>query len=687
MPGKGESTGDISTAVLVIGSGPVSVDPGMTSIIHQLESAGVDVDIWDAGQRPNFLPQKRYGAIVMDLDGLGGVPSSFVAEVRRRFPREPLVATGRDPKPETLVELIKAHTLTYLSKPPNRRDLEQALRLVRDTSSVETERPPSGGVFRANRELLQLNETLRKHVSQLTILYQMGRDISENENWSDALDRFLMALVSYAAADGSALLLFSDEERRLAVRSNFHIDPAILSQSCQVLLENWSKNPRGGELHPVESYREGVFDSCLERSTRWRFTIVPLRYRSRSFGFLLVEKSYRSGRAFQVDYNFFNTIQTILAEEVANACYISELRQLGRFNQKVLDTINSGVVTTDLDGSIRFFNALASRMCPWLGWGQRVHFDQLFRSDAFGSDFYERLIASKKDTYILEARYVGGGEQLFPARLSTTKMHDDNLNGTVIVAIFEDLTERKLLEKEIRRNDRLRVLGQLSASVAHEIRNPLTGIATSAEVLRDRLEPKTDEVRYIRVILEEIARLDDIIRSLMNFARPAKPQIDSCNLLALSDRVVALLGDEARKRMISLEVRNELEHEWCRADLDQLTQVLLNLVLNAIQACSERDSVRVELRNEVGSKRPAVKYARIDVVDTGPGVPEKIRDTLFEPFVTTKTHGTGLGLAISQQIVEEHNGRIECEFLEGETRFIVRLPIESAAVASGESTT
>ena len=144
--------------------------------------------------------------------------------------------------------------------------------------------------LRANQELQILNKDLKRHVSQLTILYKMGRDISENENWSDALDRFLMALVNYLQADGAALLLFSENERRLTPRSSFQVDDASLKTACATLLQGWKDHPRGSEIHSIESYKDKVFDSCLERTTAWCHTIIPLKHRNRSLGFLLIDK-------------------------------------------------------------------------------------------------------------------------------------------------------------------------------------------------------------------------------------------------------------------------------------------------------------------------------------------------------------------------------------------------------------
>jgi two-component system sensor histidine kinase HydH len=242
------------------------------------------------------------------------------------------------------------------------------------------------------------------------------------------------------------------------------------------------------------------------------------------------------------------------------------------------------------------------------------------------------------------------------------------------VGIFEDLTDQKRMEAEIRKNDRLRALGQLSAGVAHEIRNPLTGIATSIEVLGSKLREEPDKVKYIHAVLDEISRLDGIIRNLLNFAKPAKPRITTCSLPEIAGRVIRLLADQATNKGVELVLEDKVDEDTCSADGDQITQVLMNLVLNAIQACTEGDRIEMILRNKPESGRDGRRYRRVDVIDSGPGIPKEIRRNLFDPFFTTKSQGTGLGLAISQQIVEEHGGKILNEFRPGETVFSVLLP-------------
>lgn len=679
---------------------------------RELERTGVAATHWHPEESPPSVPLGGYHLVLLDADSISrdvdpagsakrlarGEPEGLeeiVVFVRDSSAGVIVLALADDPSKDLLINLLKVGVDKFLQKPIGVFELASHIRdachrsvisrfsaeifsrlknsdSLIDRSQIELH----DAIVRSNEELQTLNRRLYRVVSQLKTLYHMGRDLAENENWSDALDRFLMALVNFMGADGAALLLFSRNNSVLAPRSSFQIDDDILAGACARILSKWKQHTRSTEIHSFESYSEGKYNSCLESNAQWRVTVIPLRHRNRPLGFLLLEKAYKDGYDFKSDYDFLNTLQTIFVEEIANASYISELRHLSRFNNKVLDNIRSGVITTDLKGTVNYSNEWARGMCPVLRTPKPkpVHFDGLFKSRQFGGNFYERVIKSRKNSHVLEVDCVGAEGESFPARLRTAKMYDDNLDGMVIVAIFEDLTEQKRMEGEIRRNDRLRVLGQLSAGVAHEIRNPLTGIATSAEVLADRLGRENQNVKYIKAILDEIHRLDGIIRNLLDFARPPKPQIAPCSLPDVMTRVMSLLGDEATKKGIDLKLKKDVEAVYCEADAAQLTQVVLNVVLNAVQACREGDKVSLDVKHEEPTDPSYAKVVRIEVLDSGPGVPKEIRESMFDPFVTTKSRGTGLGLAISQHIIEEHKGSIQCEFLPRGTRFSIRLP-------------
>ncbi len=281
-----------------------------------LEGAGVDVGTADSAvQAFEILEHGAHHVVFVDADCVGKDTGRFVTQLRKRHPDRVVMVAGTKPANSLLLKLIHAGVQHFVSKPFDKKKVAGTVRAIcqrrehaaasyiagiRSVAAIPGRaNEVSDEIHLANQQLKNANEILRRQVSQLTILYQMGRDISENENWTDALDRFLMALVNYAKADGASLLLFSGNRTRLTPRTNFQIEPAELERMCETLLSEWDENPRGSEIHSIESYHDRIFNTCLERLNRWRMTIVPLRYRNRWWGFLLIDKPYKSSYQFR----------------------------------------------------------------------------------------------------------------------------------------------------------------------------------------------------------------------------------------------------------------------------------------------------------------------------------------------------------------------------------------------------
>lgn len=267
----------------------------------------------------------------------------------------------------------------------------------------------------------------------------------------------------------------------------------------------------------------------------------------------------------------------------------------------------------------------------------------------------------------------------------------------IVLVTLQDLTQPRRLQQELRRHERLATLGQLSAGVAHEIRNPLAGIGTSAQVLLKRFEPRDERARFVQVILDEVARLDRIVSSLLQYARPRSPELKPSLLSDCVQRVIALSAEMTIEAgvQVDLVVAPKLATLWIDPDLVQ--QVLLNITLNAVQAMPEGGTLRFEVR-KVRHKRPPrgpgrraedspperprdesgwIEYQQVRISDTGVGIPKGVLAKLFDPFFTTKATGTGLGLSISQTILQEHGGSIAVDSREGRgTTVLLDFPME-----------
>lgn len=263
------------------------------------------------------------------------------------------------------------------------------------------------------------------------------------------------------------------------------------------------------------------------------------------------------------------------------------------------------------------------------------------------------------------------------------------------VALLESLAvqmgvvvENSRQHRRLQERDRLAALGQMAAGLAHEVKNPLGAIKGAAQLLGDptgKLDPQNRE--FVGIILEEVERLDRVVGSVLDYARPSKGDLGAVDVNAVVRRTITVLASD---RAEDWDLRTELEEglPFARADAEQLRQVLINLIRNAVQAMGGRGKVFVEtcLRSERGSatgsqERPA--WVEISVRDEGPGIAPHVLEKLFVPFFTTKPTGTGLGLAISQRTVEEMGGRIEVHSRPGTgSTFTVVLPLPSDGLSS-----
>jgi PAS domain S-box-containing protein len=263
-----------------------------------------------------------------------------------------------------------------------------------------------------------------------------------------------------------------------------------------------------------------------------------------------------------------------------------------------------------------------------------------------------------------------------PVLLAINAVRDRTGAISHFLGVAVDLTERRALERQAMHSERLASLGQLSAGVAHEINTPLANIMLIAESIRRRAKDPWVDGR-IGSLLEQAESAAKIVRGLLEFGRRPEAKVGEVDLNLIAEHVVSFLrGKQSADVEVELEVAPH--PVLVRADREQISQVLTNLLNNAYDAIGGTGRIRVSVENDGD-------WAHLRVADTGSGIPPEVRAHLFEPFFTTKPEGkgTGLGLAICHGIVESHGGRIDVESTVGEgTTFDVRLPVLPSGVAS-----
>jgi signal transduction histidine kinase len=295
--------------------------------------------------------------------------------------------------------------------------------------------------------------------------------------------------------------------------------------------------------------------------------------------------------------------------------------------------------------------------------------------------------------------------RLIPVGVSCSPLRRTDGGAAGLVAIFQDLTERKRVEEQLRRADRLAALGQLAANIAHEVRNPLAAISGAVEVLREDLALVGPNRELLEIVLGEAHRLKLITGQFLDFAKPKSLLFRPCAIRPLVQDTLRLLDRSGERHPnTTWDVTEAVPDVHVLADADQLRQVVWNLCLNAIQAMPQGGRLSVSVRlapadaqpatpappsadacasgAAAAADRPSAEWVEIAFRDTGRGIPPEQLQRVFDPFFTTRPSGTGLGLAIAKKILESMGGQVAAESQVG-SGTIFRIWLRQASVAVG----
>lgn len=578
-------------------------------------------------------------------------------------------------------------------------------------------------LVRSHERLEQVNLALTEHMDQLSLLYTIGRELSTSPNWDSTLESLLGTMADFVGAQGAALVLRPAPGAPFAPRQTFHWCEAAWDKVLARLEAERRRSSYDIEesaiitLEPDETQEAG--DTAADALPV--VAALSLEHMHSCLGYLLL-LDFPPRQASSGQLAFLRTAQIILAEEVASAQMLDRMRELGTFNSRVLETVGSGIWVLDEMGRTIYCNRggremlTGSQQAPrivtepaeMIGRGRSSESNgpsaSFFRRDTFHLEGLPELLLDailrledcegpalaalsrvEPEPFYGEGRVVRADGTTLPVMVQSSLMPGRGRDEMWRVAVLEDLRPAKRLAEEKRRADSLQSLVEMSATLAHEIRNPLMGLSAQAELLSGSFEPDDDRRRYVDVITGEVDRINDTITRMLQFVRPYEPERSRVDLGALVRDCLVLARPRADARDVRLGLGADMprnEEATALVDGTQLKQVVLNLLLNAIDAAPAATTVTVAMTREpdlvivdpVDGESRVQPGVRIAVADKGPGIGPGEIESIFRPFFTTKSAGTGLGLSISRKIVNAHDGdiRVDCD---GEgTVFAVLLP-------------
>jgi len=369
--------------------------------------------------------------------------------------------------------------------------------------------------------------------------------------------------------------------------------------------------------------------------------------------------------------------EKIAQKEEAIQHLTRRLEDVKNFTESIIQSIGSGIIITEMNDTITYINKAGERI---LGYG---------KEELLGMPFG---IFSLKEKQSAIPSFLNNPDDMDTRKEGWMKKKDHtefpvgftinnhlSVRGERIgkIVVFRDLTNVYKIQEEILRMDRLVSLGKLASGIAHELRNPLAGIKTTAQALGEEMSGDDSRREYLHRITKEIDRLNDLLKTFFSFAKPQNLNLAHCHIKDIINEIIPFLIKEIADKGIRFTETYHPQLPKIKVDKTQMHQVFLNLFLNAIQAMPNGGELKIEASPIISDPLKGSKqnFIRVIISDTGRGIPSQIVHKIFDPFFTTKPKGIGLGLSITYQIIKKHGGtiKVDSEWERG-TSFIINLP-------------
>jgi signal transduction histidine kinase/ActR/RegA family two-component response regulator/putative methionine-R-sulfoxide reductase with GAF domain len=605
---------------------------------------------------------------------------------------------------ESAVNAINQGAYDYLMKPIDFPDLKLTIRRGLEKRRSDLARN------RLLTELKEKNLELNKRVAELDALYQASKSLSSTENLGTLLDKIVSLSTEVIGAKTGSIMLIQKPENILTIKSAIGLDPNIIEDTKLELGKSIAGHvaQKGTPLIIEDIENDKKFKRLSKKHYATKSLLcVPLKIKEEVLGVINLSDKITGAPFTQDDLRLLTTFASQAAIAIDDAHNfeqsIKKIDELSILYEiaSTLSTLESFEMISDFIFK-RVKKMVGVDFALWLEWSEK--------EKKLGLNFCQGLESTKEDLQILLDKQdildpnelnikikekLKGNSNLSPYLDSVTSfpiIAEGILHGVLSVgnrkhrAISED--QKTLIsiiasqaasiyerQRSILNATRLLTMGNMISEITHDLKKPLTNIKGTLQLLKEKWSDSEAREKFFDMVEQEIFRLNDLAREIVNFSNPNKYELEKKDIRLTLERALNLVKRDLEKRKINLKADYQ-EVPFIFINENEIMEVLLNIILNAIDAMPQGGELQVSLTHHQQSKKGG-QFLKISITDTGCGIASENLDRIFDRYFTTKKEGTGLGLAVVERIVKAHGGFVSVKSEPGQgTSFFVNLPVD-----------
>lgn len=674
----------------------------LTTVGYEVETAT------DGDEALDIILSKEFDVILSDIKLPGKDGLELLREAKRKDPSSVVILMTAYASLESAVSAVSEGAYDYLLKPIDFSHLKLAVNRAIDKRNSDRARE------HLVEELQTKNKLLKRRIAEINALYRAGKSLSTTVELPELLSQIINLATTVIGAGTGSIMLLDEEYNVLRIQAAVGVEEEVIQETTLPLGSSIAGYvAQSGKPVIVEDIEK---DQRFHREAKSHYRsksllCVPLIVKNEILGVLNITDKTGEESFNRQDLKLLTTFASQAAMAIDDAHHYEEARKkLKQF--AVLYEISSMLPETDsFDKMSSFIHNKISGIIPldfsvWMSWNQRSGKMTITFWEGWAKESADRLLQNEielsheqvlsgpeRTAKVLEfiRNELPEGDRI--ASFSSVPIYtqgllfglfclgslekkafsiDHEYISSIVASQATSVYER---QRGILNATRLLTMGNMMSEISHDLRKPLTNIRGSLQVLRTRLSGDSEDSHIFEMVDQEILRLSELVKELVDFSNPNKYQMERRRVEDVVNKVVKLVSSDAVKHNIDLETDFAENLPPVSLNLNEMIEVMLNLVMNAFDAI--KDGGRIKLSTcEFRDPDEGKDYVRVEIADTGQGIEPEHFDRIFERYYTTKETGTGLGLAVVERIVMAHNGKVTSSSVPGKgTSFFIDLPI------------